>query len=306
MRLIGHIQGSDPAHLFGDYLYAQGVDNRLDRSGGSDLWEIWILSEDHLDPAKVFLEQYLKDPSNPRFGVEAARAKDLRVQKAMEQRAYAQKMEQGAQAMQSTLRLPMGRWTLGIMVLCGIVFLMQSLGDEVYKSLFYWLSISTMKPGGGSIGLPEVLRGEVWRLVTPIFMHGNFIHILFNLLWLKDLGSVIEYRQGPRRFMGVLLWTAVVSNLAQYWMSGPLFLGISGVVFGMLGYIWMQGRFDPRAGMRLPQGVVFMMLLWVFLGISGSIESMTGMRVANTAHVAGLVAGCIMGIAVSFLFRRHP
>ena len=33
MRLIGHIQGSDPAHLFGDYLYAQGVDNRLDRSG---------------------------------------------------------------------------------------------------------------------------------------------------------------------------------------------------------------------------------------------------------------------------------
>ena len=258
-----------------------------------------------MDPAKVFLEQYLKDPSNPRFGVEAARAKDLRVQKAMEQRAYAQKMEQGAQAMQSTLRLPMGRWTLGIMVLCGIVFLMQSLGDEVYKSLFYWLSISTMKPGGGSIGLPEVLRGEVWRLVTPIFMHGNFIHILFNLLWLKDLGSVIEYRQGPRRFMGVLLWTAVVSNLAQYWMSGPLFLGISGVVFGMLGYIWMQGRFDPRAGMRLPQGIVFMMLLWVFLGISGSIESMTGMRVANTAHVAGLVAGCIMGIAVSFLSRRH-
>ena len=74
----------------------------------------------------------------------------------------------------------------------------------------------------------------------------------------------------------------------------------------MLGYIWMQGRFDPRAGMRLPQGVVFMMLLWVFLGISGSIESMTGMRVANTAHVAGLVAGCIMGIAVSFLSRRHP
>ncbi|HBF02862.1 MAG TPA: hypothetical protein DDW77_06835, partial [Verrucomicrobiales bacterium] len=70
MRLIGHIQGSDPAHLFGDYLYAQGVDNRLDRSGGSDLWEIWILSEDHLDPAKVFLEQFLKDPSNPRFGAE--------------------------------------------------------------------------------------------------------------------------------------------------------------------------------------------------------------------------------------------
>jgi GlpG protein len=79
-------------------------------------------------------------------------------------------------------------------------------------------------------------------------------------------------------------------------MSGPLFLGISGVVFGLLGYVWMKGKFDPRAGMHLPQGVVFMMLLWVFLGISGAIESMTGMRVANTAHVAGLIAGCVLGI----------
>ena len=213
------------------------------------------------------------------------------------------KMGQGAQAMQSTLRLPMGRWTLGIMVLCGIVFLMQVLGTKFLIPLL--LAFDFQDETRRWFYRPP--RGASWRGVASSNTHfhaDHFYPILFDLLWLKDLGSVIEYRQGPRRFMGVLLWTAL-SQSGPILDSGPLFLGISGVVFGMLGYIWMQVDSTAR-GLRLPQGVVFMMLLWVFLGISGSIESMTGMRVANTAHVAGLVAGCIMGIAVSFLSRRHP
>lgn len=296
MRLIGHINGSSSAQQFGDFLYAKGLDNRVDRSGSGDQWEVWVLSEDDVNQAKSYLQQFQQRPDDACFAQEAMRARDLRLEAAMAQQAHAQKMQRSREAVQSLGRLPLGRWTTAIMVFCGVIFLAQNLGDATYRNLFYWLSISTMEPGGGSIGLPEVRGGQIWRLVTPIFMHGNFIHILFNLLWLKDLGSVIEFREGPRSFLVALLWTAIVSNLAQYWMSGPLFLGISGVVFGLLGYVWMKGKFDPRAGMHLPQGVVFMMLLWVFLGISGAIESMTGMRVANTAHVAGLIAGCVLGI----------
>src|SRR3954447_22551693 len=46
--------------------------------------------------------------------------------------------------------------------------------------------------------LPEVCHGEVWRLLTPIFLHFDLLHICFNLLWIKDLGSLVERLSGIR------------------------------------------------------------------------------------------------------------
>ena len=117
------------------------------------------------------------------------------------------------------------------------------------------------------------------------------------------LGTIIEYRQGWKWLLVIVLATASISNLAQYYLSGPLFLGISGVVFGLLGYVWIKGKFDPFAGMFLPPGVVFMMLLWLGLGVSGVLEKGLGVGIANTAHIGGLVVGCLMGYLSSLRKR---
>ena len=94
--------------------------------------------------------------------------------------------------------------------------------------------------GGGlarlTQGLPEVRHGEIWRLFTPILMHGDFLHIFFNMLWLRDLGSMIEGRQGTWLFALQVLVFALISNMVQYILSGPSFLGMSGVVYGLFGY----------------------------------------------------------------------
>src|SRR5215471_15518147 len=94
------------------------------------------------------------------------------------------------------------------------------------------------------------------RLFTPALMHVNPIHILFNMMWLRYLGTLIEVRRGTPRLAILFLVTAAVSNYGQYlWMErvgdvGP-FLGMSGVIYALFGYVWMKGIYQPEQGMAV-------------------------------------------------------
>src|SRR5207249_6302463 len=113
-------------------------------------------------------------------------------------------------------------------------------------------------------GLTEIKHGEIWRLITPIFIHLNLPHLIFNVLAMLDLGSMIESRQSSGRLALLVLFLAIISNLAQYSLDWPrlnagtpAFGGISGVAYGLIGYIWMKSKFDPASGFYLhPQTVL--------------------------------------------------
>jgi GlpG protein len=184
-------------------------------------------------------------------------------------------------------RLP--RFTILLMGLCAVVALASQLGSNIDPLRPLLISEYV------GAGLPEVRSGEVWRLITPIFIHFGIIHLLFNMLWLWDLGGGIEYRLGVRALVPLVLVIGVLSNLAQYLFGGPGFGGMSGVVYGLLGYVWMLGRYHPRAGLVLHQQVVAMMLIWFVLCWTGLLGP-----IANMAHTVGLVLGTAWGRAVAW------
>lgn len=174
--------------------------------------------------------------------------------------------------------------TLALIGISVLITLLSSFGSNRHVLLPLYISEYT---GGG---MREVFQGQVWRLVMPIFMHLGPFHFLFNMLWLFVLGGMLERAQGSVRLGLLVLLTALSGNIAQYFWAGPYFGGMSGVTFGLLGYVWIQGRRNPQAGLVLQVYIVLMMLIWFAVCWSGLIANAT-----NMAHTVGLASGLLAG-----------
>jgi GlpG protein len=190
-----------------------------------------------------------------------------------------------------------GPLTFALIALCVVVFIFSKFASDLEAIRVLFISEHSLGHRDFTSMLPEVRRGQIWRLFTPAFIHLGFLHILFNMLWLRDLGSMIEGRQGSLQLAVLVLVLAGCSDFGQYYVSGPIFGGMSGVVYGLLGYIWIRGKFDPGSGLFLHPSTVNMMLIWFVLCFTGFLGP-----VANTAHAVGLV----LGIAWGYLASLRP
>ncbi len=90
--------------------------------------------------------------------------------------------------------------------------------------------------------------------------------------------------------LSLVVVLAVGSNLGQYFYGGPDFGGMSGVLYGLMGYIWIRGQVDPASGLFLSPMSITILLVWFFLCLVGFIP-----HVANACHAYGLVMGMIIG-----------
>lgn len=153
----------------------------------------------------------------------------------------------------------------------------------------------------------ELSKGEVWRLFTPAFMHGSVLHLVFNMLWMWIVARRLEMLFGSPALILMALVTGVVSNIAQFWDAGPLFLGMSGVVFGLLGFAVIWDRLKPPQPVGLPPAILGFILFMLALGYSDLLATFGFGQVANTAHLAGLIAGVMLAlIAKAISMLRRP
>lgn len=153
----------------------------------------------------------------------------------------------------------------------------------------------------------NVASGEYWRMLTPIFLHFSLMHIVFNMLWLWDLGGRVEMRQGSWQLLLVVVLIGVGSNVAQAAFAGPnIFGGMSGVDYGLLGYCWLWGVVRKDPVLHVPRVVMIAMVAIMLLSMTGITQFVGGPAVANAAHVGGLLMGLLLGAYTMLVSRRDP
>jgi GlpG protein len=296
MRLIGHLADQNAARTFGDCLYVRGIENQLEHDG-SQGWGIWIAEEDKLQEASVLLGAFRANPADPQFKSQARAAENLRAEKEKSEEAYRKRLRGRRHLFRPLRDYRFGPLTFGLICVSAVATFKANWGSDPDSVQAWFICDPFARPSLEAL-LTMLKSGEVWRLVTPIFLHFGILHIVFNMLWLADLGSMIEGRQGTLTLGLLVLCLAVFSNLIQYFWAGPFFGGMSGVVYGLLGYVWIRGKFDPGSGLYVQPTTVVMMMIWLVAGMLNLIP-----QVANGAHVGGLIGGVAWGYASSLRHR---
>jgi GlpG protein len=309
MRMIGHLDGEEKARNFADYLYVQGIDNQIEPDKG-DSWAVWILREEDLERGRALLNNFASNPNDPRFLNHAAAAEEMREQKRREQIEYEKRMKRGRNIFRPMMAYGFGPVTSVLILISVAVFIAGYVhapwvGElpltQAYlvheNEMGFWQAFLVRVTHVPQL-MPEVFSGQVWRLITPIFIHFSILHIFFNMLWMRDLGSMIEARQGSLLLIVMVLIVAIISNVTEFFFVGGTFGGMSGVVYGLFGYIWIRGRRDPGSGLFLHPTTVTMMIIWLFVCMIGVMGP-----VANAAHASGLLVGMLWGYLSSLRLR---
>lgn len=134
---------------------------------------------------------------------------------------------------------------------------------------------------------------ELWRLISPIFLHFSFWHIAFNLVIFIVFASKIEQCLGKTKLIFLLVSSAAIGNISQYIANdfNGNFGGISGVVNALIAYVSIVSLAkNIPANFKSIPGLLLVIIIFVFINL------IFNFGVANACHVAGIIVGAIIGL----------
>jgi len=193
--------------------------------------------------------------------------------------------------------LPVG-WLTAILISVSIAATLACGFGKNTPVLVRWV-ISEFDGLGYGIFMPEIEEGQVWRLLTPIFIHFDAASFVFDLLGLAILGALVERKEGKWSLLAQVIVFGAASNFAQFVTSGPVFGGMSGVLYGLLGRLWIKSRLEPDAPATVSAPVAIVMVGWLGLCMTGRIP-----HAATYAQGVGLGLGALWGFVSVAVSRR--
>jgi GlpG protein len=284
IRVVGVSIDNDLRDL-SRYLWQQGVQHRIIEESGEQV--VFVRDRQQVDTVKNLVEDYLSgafqlrtvEPESAVLGGSDAAIANTLIYKVL----------------RVAVNAPVSSF---LTVACLLVALITQLGRAAYRLDFmFYPNLPAANLSGllGGIDSPLIFI----QTLTPMFLHFGELHIIFNLLWLWYFGRQLEAVQSSWSFLLLVILTSFVGNTAQYLYSGASnFGGLSGVVYGLVGYAWVLHNFVP--GKRL---MVNESLFGVFMIALVLMEILASSWIASAAHFGGLVAGLLAGAAVFVKFR---
>lgn len=326
MREIGTLAHENEARRFTNFLGTQGIMSRcevaFEPGTGQMTYQIWVQEEDRLEEAKQAFAEFEKNPSHQKFDAPEPPPQEVEETVALTEEdkpthrfhSYAtyffivvcvfaffisvlQKLEQTEEARTMGVLAPIERnW----------MYDLPSQSSPYWQGIYGWILAKIKGEPTSTVEGPlfeKIREGQIWRLFTPCLLHKDLLHILFNMLWVWYLGRPIEQRIGPFRMILFTLIAGVGSNTCQYLMGGPFFIGYSGIVTALAGFIWMREKVAPWEGYPLNRSTILFLLIFILaiLGlqiVSFFLQIFTSYsfapNIANTAHIAGALIGALL------------
>ncbi|MEL7292772.1 MAG: rhomboid family intramembrane serine protease GlpG [Pseudomonadota bacterium] len=256
------------AQAFIDYMASRQIDVQM-MPEGEGQFALWLLQSEHQIEAEAELNQFLANPNASKYQAASWELAETR------RNAF----KYHSPSMLAMVKAKAGPMTLAIMFTCMVIFVLQQLGSG--RGVFDALHFPAI----------DGQQWQLWRWFSHGLLHFSVMHIAFNLLWWWQLGGDIEQRLGSSKLMQIFAVSAALSGAGQYWVEGANFGGLSGVVYALVGYLWMLGYKAPQLGLTLAKPVIGFMLVWLVLGFMQPF-----MAIANTAHLVGLLSGVVLGL----------
>ncbi|MDO4680106.1 MAG: rhomboid family intramembrane serine protease [Aerococcus sp.] len=179
---------------------------------------------------------------------------------------------------------------------------------NVLLTLQIIVGIITLFPMGRlyvyALGLKDVAAiaraGQYWRLVTPMFIHFGFEHLLFNSITLYFLGNQVEMIIGAKRFLALYFLSGVMGNLFSYQFSMNYSAGASTALFGLFAYFVAMDYLEPQNPYYQAMGQQYKLLL-VFNIVANVFMSGIDMW----GHIGGIVGGLLGTVIINAHYRRN-
>ena len=304
MRNIGTLPTESDAKTLSGVLYAHGIETDIEPEDDGT-FSIWVHDDDQVAEAAAMLARYRMTPTAAEFRTTAALADKERARAERAERKRRSTVVDEARLGHERTEFHGGVVAVVLLLLCLAATVWTDFGKN--KATFRLLAFSERgyvheplppeiteatraRYGVSDTLIPEVRAGQVWRLFTPIFVHMDYAHIIFNMMVFFQLAQFFESRFGPWRLAVFILCAAASSNFAEYWWSTPNFGGMSGVNYALFGFLWMKGRFGRDQTWRMAPQMVQWMLIWLVLCYTGALGP-----IANAAHTVGLLVGVVWG-----------